>query len=160
MTLNGEFDREISFEITEKIGVISSYSTGWSKELNLVSWNGGTPKYDIRDWSPDHAHMSRGVTLHEKEMRLVIELLRNRGRRQAHERRGNGNIGTGGNESDLPRPAAAAQSPQEPDVGMAAASEIEETQELPETSETPDASAYLSVDAEPDNQVELAEAEA
>lgn len=155
MTLNGEFDREISFEITEKIGVISSYSTGWSKELNLVSWNGGTPKYDIRDWSPDHAHMSRGVTLHEKEMRLVIELLRNRGRRQVHDRRENGNIESGGSESNLPRPAAAAQTPEESAVEMVEASEIQGTHEPPETSDAP---VYLSADAEPDNQMELAEA--
>ena len=82
MNMNNDFDREISFDIVEQLGVITSYSTGWCKELNLVSWNGGTPKYDIRDWAPDHEHMSRGVTLHEKEMRTVIELLRRRNRRK------------------------------------------------------------------------------
>ena len=49
-----DFNREIFFDIVEKIGVIASYSTGWNKELNLVSWNGSAPKYDIRDWAPDH----------------------------------------------------------------------------------------------------------
>ncbi|MEI3503270.1 MAG: PC4/YdbC family ssDNA-binding protein [Anaerovoracaceae bacterium] len=49
----------------------ATYPTGWRKELNLVSWNGGAPKYDIRDWDPDHERMSRGITLHEKEMRLM-----------------------------------------------------------------------------------------
>lgn len=44
-------DNSISFEIQERIGTIAVYPTGWSKELNLVSWNGGAPKYDIRDWS-------------------------------------------------------------------------------------------------------------
>ena len=78
----GRFDdgREITFEIVEEIGVISAHSTGWAKEINLVSWNGGQPKYDIREWSPAHDQMSRGITLNEKEMRLIIELLRRRTR--------------------------------------------------------------------------------
>ena len=80
MTANNDFDREISFDIVESLGVITTYSTGWSKELNLVSWNGATPKYDIRDWSPDHNRMSIGITLHEKEMRLIFDLMRKKGR--------------------------------------------------------------------------------
>lgn len=78
MTMNSSADREISYQIVEQIGVISTYSTGWNKELNLVSWNGGQPKYDIRDWDPDHEHMSRGVTLHEKEMRQIFDLMKRR----------------------------------------------------------------------------------
>lgn len=78
MSGNNMQDRDIRFEIVENIGVIASYPTGWSKELNMVSWNGGAVKYDIRDWDPGHEHMSRGVTLHEKEMRAIIELLRKR----------------------------------------------------------------------------------
>lgn len=75
--MNG-FDREVRFEILEQIGVISTHSTGWNKELNVVSWNGGQPKYDIRDWDPDHEHMSRGITLSEKEMRAITDLLKRR----------------------------------------------------------------------------------
>lgn len=74
------FDKEIRFEIVEEIGVLTERSTGWKKELNLVSWNEGQPRYDICDWSPDHEHMSRGITLSEKEMRSVFRLLQNRGR--------------------------------------------------------------------------------
>ena len=86
--MNGkDSGREISFDIVEEIGVLTTYTTGWSKELNLVSWNGGAPKYDIRDWSPDHSRMSRGVTLHEKEMRLILDLMRNRNRRQSYGNR-------------------------------------------------------------------------
>ena len=73
-------DREVTFEIVEEIGVISAHPTGWNKEINLVSWNGNTAKYDIRDWSPNHDQMGRGITLHEKEMRLILELLRRRPR--------------------------------------------------------------------------------
>ena len=41
---------EIKFEIKETVGVISESSKGWTKELNLISWNDKEPKYDIRDW--------------------------------------------------------------------------------------------------------------
>lgn len=75
------FEREITFEIKERIGVLMEHATGWTKELNLVSWNGGAPKYDLRDWDPAHEHMSRGITLTENEMRTIIRLLRARGRR-------------------------------------------------------------------------------
>ena len=76
--MNNGFDREVRFEILERIGVLSTHSTGWNKELNIVSWNGGQPKYDIRDWDMDHEHMSRGVTLHEKEMRQIFDLMKKR----------------------------------------------------------------------------------
>ena len=78
MATNSGFDREVRFNIVEHIGILSTHSTGWNKELNLVSWNGGQPKYDIRDWDMDHEHMSRGVTLHEKEMRQIFELMKKR----------------------------------------------------------------------------------
>ena len=83
MSSNRDFDREVTFEIVEEIGVIATHSTGWKKELNLVSWNGGQAKYDIRDWDPGHSRMSRGVTLKEQEMRQIVELLR---RRRPHGR--------------------------------------------------------------------------
>ena len=76
--MNNGFDREVRFEILEHIGIISTHPTGWNKELNIVSWNGGQPKYDIRDWDLDHEHMSRGVTLHEKEMRQIFDLMKRR----------------------------------------------------------------------------------
>lgn len=36
---------------------------GWKKELNLVSWNDKEAKYNIREWSPDHTKMGKGITL-------------------------------------------------------------------------------------------------
>lgn len=66
---------DVMFEIKKHIGVITEHPTGWKKELNLVSWNGNHPKYDIRDWSPDHEYMGRGITLAETEMKRVMELM-------------------------------------------------------------------------------------
>ncbi len=73
-----ERTQEIQFELQEEIGVIKSYPSGWNRELNLVSWNGARAKYDVRDWSPDHAHMSRGLTFHPWEIRRILELLQDR----------------------------------------------------------------------------------
>ena len=44
---------EIKFEITDHLATLSTSPKGWTKELNLVSWNGVAAKYDIRDWSPE-----------------------------------------------------------------------------------------------------------
>jgi len=66
---------EIKFEITKHIGVISEGSKGWMKELNMVSWNDRAAKYDIREWSPDHEKMGKGVTLSEEEIIKLKELL-------------------------------------------------------------------------------------
>lgn len=103
MTMNSDFNREVHFEIVEPIGVLASHSTGWRKEINLVRWNGGQPKYDIRDWSPDHAHMSRGITLHEKEMRHIFDLLKHRRQRDRYNR-GAGAAAGGGLDTGLDTP--------------------------------------------------------
>lgn len=58
---------QINYEIKEHIGIISENKNGWTKEINLVSWNDNDPKYDIRDWNPTHDKMSRGITLTEEE---------------------------------------------------------------------------------------------
>ena len=66
---------DIKYEITKEIGVLSESPKGWTKERNLVSWNGKEPKYDLRDWAPDHEKMGKGVTLTEKEAKKLKELL-------------------------------------------------------------------------------------
>lgn len=66
---------EIKFEIKETIGVLSESAKGWSKELNLVSWNDAAPKYDIREWSPDHLKMGKGVTLTKEEVKKLSDFL-------------------------------------------------------------------------------------
>jgi hypothetical protein len=66
---------EIKFDVVKHIGVISSEKSGWTKELNLVSWNGRAPKLDVRDWAPGHEKMGKGVTLSEGEAAQLAELL-------------------------------------------------------------------------------------
>jgi len=67
--------KEISFEIVSHIGVVSEGGKSWKKELNLVSWNEREPKIDLREWSPDHLHMGKGITLTREEGRRVVELI-------------------------------------------------------------------------------------
>lgn len=59
---------DIKYDIVEEIGVLSENAKGWRKEINLVSWNGAAPKYDIREWAPEHEKMGKGVTLTEDEL--------------------------------------------------------------------------------------------
>lgn len=66
---------DIKYDIVKEIGVLSENTKGWKKEINLISWNGATPKYDIRDWSPDHEKMGKGITLTEDEMTSLKEIL-------------------------------------------------------------------------------------
>lgn len=66
---------EIQFEIIKRIGVLSEGSKGWKKELNVVSWNGKEPKYDLRDWSPEHERMGKGVTLTKEEILELKKIL-------------------------------------------------------------------------------------
>lgn len=69
-------NNEIVFDVVEEIGTITNYSTGWKKEVNLISWNNGPAKVDIRDWDPGHLHMSKGITLHDDEARKLLMLLK------------------------------------------------------------------------------------
>jgi hypothetical protein len=65
----------ITYEIVMQLGALSQSSSGWTKELNLISWNDRPPKYDIRDWAPDHSQMGRGVTLSREELLALRDLL-------------------------------------------------------------------------------------
>jgi len=67
----------IKFEIVENIGVIGGSKKGWSKEVNLVSWNGRAPKIDIREWDENHEKMGKGITLSEEEYEKLKEILAN-----------------------------------------------------------------------------------
>lgn len=66
---------ELKFEITERIGVLSENAKGWTKELNKVSWNERDPKYDLREWNPDHSRMGKGITLTDEEVETLKAIL-------------------------------------------------------------------------------------
>lgn len=66
---------DIKFEIEGKLGSISESSKGWTKELNIISWNGKDAKYDLRDWAPEHEKMGKGVTLSGEELKKLRDIL-------------------------------------------------------------------------------------
>lgn len=70
---------EFSFEIVKHINVIQKYDNNWAKELNLVKWGEYPPKYDIRDWNPDHTKMKKGITLTEEELVNLKDILNEMG---------------------------------------------------------------------------------
>lgn len=65
----------IKYEIKETVGTLSENNKGWTKELNLISWNDRDPKYDLRDWAPEHEKMGKGVTLTVEELKIFKDIL-------------------------------------------------------------------------------------
>ena len=55
--------------------MLSENAKGWRKEMNLICWNGSEPKYDIRDWAPEHEKMGKGTTLIKDEAMKLKEIL-------------------------------------------------------------------------------------
>jgi hypothetical protein len=63
------------FEVVTKFGELSENAKGWKKELTLVSWNERDPKYDIREWDPEHEKMTKGVTFTAEELIQLRDIL-------------------------------------------------------------------------------------
>ena len=67
--------KELKFEILNDLGTISESNKGWSKKLTRVIWNEDEPKYDIRAWDSELKKMGKVITLTEKELRTLKELI-------------------------------------------------------------------------------------
>ncbi|MCM1989595.1 YdbC family protein [Oceanirhabdus seepicola] len=67
----------LKFEIKENLGTLSESSKGWKKELNIISWNDRAPKFDIREWDPEHQKMGKGITLSNDELKELKNILNN-----------------------------------------------------------------------------------
>ncbi len=67
--------REFKFEIKKHIAILSTNKSGWNRELNVVSWNEGKAKWDLRDWAPEHDKMSKGIGLTGEELAILKEVL-------------------------------------------------------------------------------------
>ena len=70
---------EVLFDIRETIGILRKSNTGWTRELNVVSWNGSSPKFDIREWDPLHQKMTKGITFTKAEADQICKWLAVRG---------------------------------------------------------------------------------
>lgn len=67
---------QVTWEIRRHLGVLSTNEkSGRKVEANIVSWNNGPEKLDIRAWNPDHAKMAKGITLTREEAENLCDAL-------------------------------------------------------------------------------------
>ena len=66
---------EFKYEVTQKHGILSESSKGWTKELRSISWNDKEPKYDLREWAPGDEKMGKGITLSKEELKALKDVL-------------------------------------------------------------------------------------
>ena len=66
---------EIKYEIINELGIIPVEKGNMRLELNRISWNGNEPRYDLRRWNSNREKMGKGVTMSEKELIALYELL-------------------------------------------------------------------------------------
>lgn len=64
-----------NFMIHKEIGIVSEKPSGWTMELNLVSFNGREAMYDLREWNDDHTALRRGVRLSESDLASLAKII-------------------------------------------------------------------------------------
>ena len=52
---------EFTYEVTERIAVLSTNARGWERQLNMVSWDG--------------SRMAKGISLTEEELKTLKDIL-------------------------------------------------------------------------------------
>ena len=67
--------REIQYEIVKEIAVLCTGDSGYTKEINLISWDGKEPKYDIGSFSPNREKCGKGITLNADEAAALLKAL-------------------------------------------------------------------------------------
>ena len=67
--------REIQYEIVKEIAVLSTGDSGYTKEINLISWTGKEPQYDLRSFSPNREKCGKGITLNADEAAALLKAL-------------------------------------------------------------------------------------
>lgn len=69
-------NNEVKYEVVKHFGKLGESESGWNKELNLISWNGKPPKFDIRAWKETETgrQMQKGITLSADEAAALLVL--------------------------------------------------------------------------------------
>lgn len=67
---------EFTYEVKKKYGTVSE-NGNYTTEVRLISYNGKSPKYDIRGWKKTETGevMCKGVTLTKDELLSLRNLL-------------------------------------------------------------------------------------
>jgi len=68
---------EFEYEIKEKIATISvkGKNNDFAMELNVISFNGNRPKYDLRNWKRSENLMLKGITMTAEELQTLKDTL-------------------------------------------------------------------------------------
>lgn len=74
---NNQEHVHFKYVIKMTLGDLSKGKNGWSKQANIIKWNNGLFKLDIRDWNSTKQQMRRGITLSRSEVQALVNLLKN-----------------------------------------------------------------------------------
>lgn len=66
---------ELNYKIIRNLFRLKS-SNKFHKELNLISWDGREPVYDLRGWNEDRTQMTKGVTFTASEYEELINKIK------------------------------------------------------------------------------------
>ena len=68
-----------SYNIIETYGEIGRRTDNdgvvWIRELNLISWNGREPLFDVREWNEDRTVMRAGARFNRAELDTLTDIL-------------------------------------------------------------------------------------
>ena len=65
---------EFTYEVIKKVGAINDKGI----ELRIIAWNGGEPKFDIRNWytkKDGEEKCGKGICLTKEELTNLVKLL-------------------------------------------------------------------------------------
>ncbi len=66
--------REIQYEIVKEIAVLSTGDSGYTKEINLISWNGKSRSMTLQLF-PNREKCGKGITLNADEAAALLKAL-------------------------------------------------------------------------------------
>lgn len=67
--------KEVTFEIIKNLILLEEYKNGWTKEINLVSWNDKDPVIDIRTWGKNKEVIGKGISINDKEFKDIVKYI-------------------------------------------------------------------------------------
>lgn len=70
-----ESRKSIQCTLKHHLGKLRESEKGWSREVNIISWEGAQSRLDIRDWSKSKDRSSKGVTFTRAEVERLREML-------------------------------------------------------------------------------------
>lgn len=72
-------EKQMEYNLIASLGTISAQTDAHgnvlTKEVNVISWNGRTPRVDIREWDAEHERMSTGLALTFEEAKALNKAL-------------------------------------------------------------------------------------